>query len=117
MLYVFGSGSLALPSQSATSRSGSGYASGRSNVALTMLNMVVFAPMPRASVATATAMKPGLRLHIRTAYRTSLRKVRITPGPEQGVCRKWTSDYRLQTTDYRLQTTDVGCSADAEVCH
>src|SRR6266513_5015913 len=42
-----------------TSRSGSRYGSGRSNTALTTLKMAVFAPMPSASVSTATAVKPG----------------------------------------------------------
>jgi hypothetical protein len=33
--------------------------------ALTKLNIAVFAPMPRASVATATAVKPGFFANIR----------------------------------------------------
>src|SRR5439155_7684992 len=42
-----------------TSRSGSRYGSGRSKTALTTLKIAVFAPMPSASVSTATAVKPG----------------------------------------------------------
>src|SRR6266516_2959447 len=41
------------------SRSGSGNESGRSKTALTTLKMAVFAPMPSASVSTATAVKLG----------------------------------------------------------
>src|SRR5690348_7587544 len=53
---------LGLPDQSArncTSWPGSGYGSGLSRTALTTLKMAVFAPMPSASVSTATAVKPG----------------------------------------------------------
>ena len=49
------------------SRSGSGNGSGFSSVALTMLNIVVLAPMPRASVRMATTVKPGLRVKRRMA--------------------------------------------------
>ncbi len=42
-----------------TSRSGSGYGSGRSRIPLTRLKIAVLAPMPSASVRTATAEKPG----------------------------------------------------------
>src|SRR6266540_1977746 len=48
-----------LRSHSVTSRSGSGYGSGLSNTPLMMLKIAVFAPMPSASVSTATAVKPG----------------------------------------------------------
>src|SRR6266550_7249055 len=41
------------------SRSGSLNGNGRSNTASTTLKMAVFAPMPSASVSTATAVKPG----------------------------------------------------------
>src|SRR4029077_1135246 len=40
-------------------RSASGYGSGRSRTALTMLNIAVFAPMLSASVKTATRVNPG----------------------------------------------------------
>src|SRR6266850_1013102 len=50
---------LALRSPNETSRSDSGYGNGRKSAALTMLKMAVFAPMPSASVSTATAVKPG----------------------------------------------------------
>src|SRR4029077_14593645 len=40
-------------------RSASGYGSGRSRTALTMLNIAVFAPMLNASVKTATRVNPG----------------------------------------------------------
>src|SRR5947199_7590695 len=41
------------------SRSGSGNESGRNKKALTTLKIAVLAPMPSASVSTATAVKPG----------------------------------------------------------
>src|SRR6266513_1374509 len=46
-------------SQIHTSRSGFLKGNGRSSTALTTLKMAVFAPMPSASVSTATALKPG----------------------------------------------------------
>jgi hypothetical protein len=42
-----------------TRRSGSSNGSGRSRTAFTTLKIAPFAPMPSASVATATAVKPG----------------------------------------------------------
>src|SRR5262245_15011199 len=42
----------------------------------------VFAPIPRARVATAAAAKPGLRPNIRNAYRRSESSVLIRPPPE-----------------------------------
>jgi hypothetical protein len=38
------------------------------------LNNVVFAPMPSASVAMATAKNPGLLFKLRSAWRRSVRK-------------------------------------------
>src|SRR5437016_7101525 len=48
-------------------RSDSRYGSALSNTALTTLKIAVFAPMPRASVSTATAVKPGFFSNWRTA--------------------------------------------------
>src|SRR5438552_12112839 len=50
-----------------TIRSGSRYASAFSNTALTTLKMAVFAPIPSASVSTATAVKPGFLSNWRKA--------------------------------------------------
>src|SRR5437016_6108390 len=50
-----------------TSRSGSRYGRGRSSTALTTLKIAVFAPMPSASVSTATAVKPGFLSNWRKA--------------------------------------------------
>ena len=44
-----------------TARSGSAHGSGRSSTAFTTLKIAAFAPMPSASVSTATAAKPGWR--------------------------------------------------------
>src|SRR5437667_8017502 len=46
-------------SETNTSRPGSLNGGGRSSTALTMLKIAAFAPMPSASVSTATAVKPG----------------------------------------------------------
>jgi hypothetical protein len=48
-------------------RSGSRYESGRSSTPLTIVKMVVAAPMPSPSVTIATAAKPGLRRSVRHA--------------------------------------------------
>src|SRR4029077_4000211 len=53
-------------------RSASGYGSGRSRTALTMLNIAVFAPIPSASVRTATRVNPG---DLRSWRRANLRSL------------------------------------------
>jgi hypothetical protein len=50
-----------------TMRSGSGYGSGFSKTAFTTVKMAVLAPMPSASVRTATAVKPGFLRSVRNA--------------------------------------------------
>jgi hypothetical protein len=50
-----------------TSRSESANGSARSISAWTTEKMAVFAPMPKASASTATAVKPGLFQSTRTA--------------------------------------------------
>ena len=47
------------------SRSGCGYSRGRRMTPLTIEKIAVLAPMPSASVSTATAVKPGERPSIR----------------------------------------------------
>src|SRR5580700_396858 len=49
----------------------------RRTTASTTLKIAVFAPMPRAKVRTATAVKPGLFASIRQPYRMSCSKVSI----------------------------------------
>ena len=51
----------------ATIRFASGKGSGRSSTASTREKIAVFAPIPSASIATATAVKPGLLASIRKA--------------------------------------------------
>ena len=55
-----------------SSRSGSGYGSGRNSTPLTTLKTAVFAPMPSASVRTVMIAKPGCLQSDRIAYRKSL---------------------------------------------
>src|SRR5438270_11185794 len=52
--------------------SASGYGSGRSKTALTMLKIAVFAPIPSASVRTATKVNPG---DLRSWRRANLRSL------------------------------------------
>jgi hypothetical protein len=44
-----------------------GYGSGRNNTPYTTLKIDAFAPIPRASVSTATTVKPGLLRNCRSA--------------------------------------------------
>src|SRR6266478_7481538 len=71
-----------------TSRSGSLKGNGRSNTPLTTLKMAVFAPMPRASVSTATAVKPGFFSNWRKANLMSFITQRLNRidlrGPARG---------------------------------
>src|SRR6185312_16389705 len=60
-----------------TNRSDSGYASGRNSTASTTLKMAVFAPMPSASVSTATAVKPGFFSNWRKANLRSFMAQRL----------------------------------------
>ena len=53
------------------SRLGSAKGKGRSSNALATVKIAVFAPMPSASVKTATEVKPGLFANMRRAYRRS----------------------------------------------
>ncbi len=54
-------------------RSASRYGSGSRRTPCTTLKMALVAPMPSASVSTATAVKPGARRRVRSAYATSCR--------------------------------------------
>jgi hypothetical protein len=60
-----------------TTLSASGYGSGLKSTPLTTEKMAVFAPMPSASVTTATAAKPGRFKSVRKATRTSCHSVPI----------------------------------------
>ena len=51
---------------SLTRRPESGKGSGFRSMALTTLKIIVFAPIPRASVTTATAVNPGFLINSRT---------------------------------------------------
>src|SRR5215204_1563731 len=64
-----------------TRRSASWNGSGLSSAASMTEKMAVFAPMPSASVNTATAANPGCLARVRTAYRTSFKRVLIVLTP------------------------------------
>ena len=61
-------------SQTSTRRPGSVYGSGRSSTLFNNENTAVFAPIPNASVRTATVVKPGDLARDRAARRSSGRK-------------------------------------------
>src|SRR6266480_2222129 len=65
-------------------RSASGYGSGRSKTALTMLKIAVFAPIPRASVKIAMAENAGLLTSCRRAKRMSFNMEVIRPSGSFG---------------------------------
>jgi hypothetical protein len=69
--------------QKRANRSGCGNGSGRNSVALTTLKIAVFAPIPSASIITASAVKPGFFHNIRAPYRRSCSSVCIIP-PQPG---------------------------------
>ncbi|CAM4242417.1 hypothetical protein COEX109129_14910 [Corallococcus exiguus] len=71
---------------SRTSRASSRRGNGRSSTACTTLKMATLAPMPSASVATATTVKVGLRRSRRSASRRSWRRGAIGDAIEHGPC-------------------------------
>ena len=60
-----------------TKRSGCAYGNGRISTLSTTVNIAVFAPMPNASVSTASAANPGELRNCRRAERRSWRSVCI----------------------------------------
>src|SRR5580692_5933796 len=74
-----GSSPLCAPKR--TSCCGCGTGKFRSAKPLSKLNIAVFAPTPRARVATATAVKPGFFVSIRNPQRMSCQ--RVSTGPPQ----------------------------------
>src|SRR5437588_9827694 len=78
-----------------TKRSAWGYGSARNKRRSTTLNTAVVAPIPSASVMTATAVKPGFFANVRIPYRKSWRRVVIT---HRSVVRA-IADFRLSIFD------------------
>src|SRR5512134_494996 len=64
-----------------TRRSACGYGSGRSRMALMTLKIAVLAPIPSASVATATKVKAGDFTSVRAAKRMSRQSSSIVDPP------------------------------------
>src|SRR5688572_5113547 len=75
---VRSSGLLTSDSQTNTSRSASGNGIGFNSNELITLNIVVFAPIPSASVMIATNVNPGFLNNIREPYRKSCQSVCIS---------------------------------------
>src|SRR5438128_12541513 len=85
-----------------TSRSAAGNGNGRSSTPLTTLKMAVFAPMPRASVSTATAVKPGFfsnwrKADLRSFITQRLNRIELR-GPARGQA---AGEKRHQTEEQR----------------
>ena len=74
-----------------TSRSGSLKGNGFSSTALIRLKMELFAPIPKASVRTATTVKPGVFASVRQPYRRSCK------NPFIGNLRVSGSELRVQS--------------------
>jgi len=62
--------------------------------------MAVFAPMPRASVITAMAVKPGFLASMRRPYRTSWIKVPMAVSPQIP------TSHNCRTDEKHLMTSD-----------
>src|SRR5215471_20673569 len=71
-------------SDNITILSGSWKGSGRRTTALITVKMAELAPMPRASVITAMAVKPGRSVITRIAYLTSFQRDSMQTLPESG---------------------------------
>src|SRR6266446_7290373 len=100
---------------SSTMPSGSGYGSAFSNTPLITLKMAVFAPMPSASVSTATAVKPGFfsnwrkanlrsfmaqRLHRIDSRCTTRRQVAGGKDDQSHYCRDHQERLRIPRADF-----------------
>jgi hypothetical protein len=74
---------------------------------LTKLKIVVFAPMPNASVNTAIKLKPGFFMNIRAPKRKSFRKVLIITFSG--------SEFRVQSSEFRVQGLNVDKTLNPEL--
>src|SRR5262245_38441717 len=79
LVMVVREGFSASASHSMKRRSGCGNGSGSRSSERTTLKIAVFAPMPNASVITATAAKPGLARSMRTLWRMSRHRLPGNP--------------------------------------
>jgi hypothetical protein len=80
--------------QTPTSRSGSANGSGFSRTPRTTLKIAVLAPIPSASVSTATAVKSGARTSLRLTRRSLAGRMGIAPvyGPSGRVVRVFNTE-------------------------
>src|SRR5467141_2330642 len=98
-----------------TSRSATGNGNGRNKTPFTTLKMAVFAPMPSASVSTATAVKPGFfsnwrkanlrsfmaqRLHRIDSRCTTRRQVAGGKDDQSHYCRDHQERLRIPRADF-----------------
>jgi len=101
--YAPRSGALAVgcSSDTWTSRPGSAYGSGFSSTLQTIEKIAVFAPMPRASVRQAAAVKPFCRIIQRSVCRTSLQSVSMRHPISKKRCPEWDSVKLLSASTNR----------------
>src|SRR5436305_4406644 len=91
-----------------TSRSAAGKGNGRSTTPLITLKMAVFAPMPSASVSTATAVKPGFFSNWRRAKRRSFISARRNIEHRTlNIERRMLSGSRVLAFDVRSSMLDI----------
>ena len=103
-----------LVSQTVTSRSGSRYGSGSSITVRTTLKIAEVAPMPRASVTSAAAVKPGARRSTRTPWRRSRSESSSSAGRNSSRVLSLTRSSPPNLTQ-RLAARLVGAHAGAAV--
>src|SRR5437867_12961566 len=98
-----------------TSRSAAGNGNGRSKTQFTTLKMAVFAPMPRASVSRATAVKPGFfsswrKANLRSFITQSLHGIDFRSPPRRqpaGADQRAQDAKRHSTEGQRIERTDA----------
>src|ERR1043165_3169255 len=91
-----------------TRRSDSGNCTGRSSTEFTSVNMALFAPIARASVAIAISVNTGCFNRLRMPYRRSLKSVSITT-PIVQVCipNVWAARRALQRLELKTAIAQI----------
>src|SRR5262245_29788936 len=80
-------------------------------MALTKLNIAVFAPMPSASVSTATAVKPGFLSNWRNSnFRSVIGPLSVVSHQSSVIRYQSRISHRVSFTPERLNRIDPGCA-------
>src|SRR3990170_1758307 len=93
------------------SRSDLSYWSGRSSTPFTTVKIVVVAPIPSASAATAATVKPGLRRSARQACRRSCPRVLIVRSGGAS----WLDGRRRSFGAQRERRIHAGCPSRGQI--